>query len=75
MEVKEEICLIFTVIIVVNLPMISVVLPDSKIYLRGVKTESVPGQIYRINQVIETLQAINKQMKVNMTQSKEFLSL
>lgn len=75
MEVKEEICLIFTVIIVVNLPMISVVLPDSKIYLCGVKTESVPGQIYRINQVIETLQAINKQMKVNMTQSKEFLSL
>lgn len=60
----------FTIIIGVNLPRISVVLSDSKIYLLGIKTESVPGQIYRINQVIETLQVINKQMKVNMTHNQ-----
>lgn len=68
--IEEKICLIFTVIIGVNLPRISVVLSDSKIFLLGIEAESVPGQIYRTNQVIETLQVINKQMKVNMTHNQ-----
>lgn len=64
---EEEIYLIFIVIIGVNLPRLSVVLSNSKIYLGGIKTESMPGQIDRINRVIETPCVINKQMKVNMT--------